>query len=233
MTQVWIALGSNLGDRGRQLSLAVDRLTRVDLPASRLSHIYETSPEHDVDEPAYLNAVLQTESNRDPLDLLRQLQRIEEELGRPRVGDAARSGSRLIDLDLLAVGDVVWPAPNAPNAPGVAGERHGVRPDDGDAPLRPVGVVSEGHAGQATSPGTDGGSLFLPHPRLHLRAFVLVPLCEIDPHWRHPVSGDTAASLLAELEVPAGSVHLYGSFEQEVSGCGPYPWRQLPARGGI
>ena len=211
MSHVWIALGSNLGDRGRQLSVAVDRLTQADLPASRLSHIYETTPEHGAEEPAYLNAVLQTESDRDPQDLLRQLQTIEEGLGRPSVGEEARCGSRVIDLDLLAVGDLVLGGAHREEALG--------------------GRVSGSGAGGLSH--TSGAPLVLPHPRLHLRAFVLVPLCEIDPHWHHPITGRTAVSLLAELEVRPGSVQLYGSFQHEVPGCGPYPWRQLPARGGI
>ena len=43
----------------------------------------------------------------------------------------------------------------------------------------------------------DGPALSLPHPRLAERAFVLAPLIEVAPDWRHPVSGATAASLLA------------------------------------
>ena len=41
--------------------------------------------------------------------------------------------------------------------------------------------------------------LTLPHPRLHLRRFVLTPLAEVAPHWRHPLSNRTARQLLAEL----------------------------------
>ena len=45
----------------------------------------------------------------------------------------------------------------------------------------------------------ESGNLILPHPRLHERAFVLKPLSELAPDWRHPVSGRTATDLLAAL----------------------------------
>ena len=220
MSQVWIALGSNLGDREDSISRAVAKLATLDLPPSRLSHLYETAPEHGLDEPPYLNAVLQTESERDPLELLHILQRIETELGRPPVGPA-RSGSRTLDLDLLAAGDCIEgvdPSGNAPSGVGAPGSS-GIGTS---APVCPEPESADARA-----------ELILPHPRLHLRSFVLVPLCEIDPHWRHPLLGRTAASLLAELDVPPGSVRLHGSLGLEPAGSGPYPWRQLPARGGI
>jgi len=45
----------------------------------------------------------------------------------------------------------------------------------------------------------DAPSLVLPHPRLHERRFVLVPIAEIAPDWRHPIFGLTAARLLAQI----------------------------------
>jgi len=48
-------------------------------------------------------------------------------------------------------------------------------------------------------PGEDPGGLVLPHPRLHERAFVLRPLAELAPHWRHPESGLSVAQLIRRL----------------------------------
>ncbi|MBM3513283.1 MAG: 2-amino-4-hydroxy-6-hydroxymethyldihydropteridine diphosphokinase [Alphaproteobacteria bacterium] len=48
------------------------------------------------------------------------------------------------------------------------------------------------------------GLVVLPHPRMTERAFVLAPLADVAPHWRHPVSGRTAAELLAEIKQDQG-----------------------------
>jgi 2-amino-4-hydroxy-6-hydroxymethyldihydropteridine diphosphokinase len=55
---------------------------------------------------------------------------------------------------------------------------------------------------------SDDSALTLPHPRLAERAFVLVPLSEIDPDWRHPLLAQTARALLARLE-PIAGIRLY------------------------
>jgi len=52
----------------------------------------------------------------------------------------------------------------------------------------------------------EGGPPTLPHPRIESRAFVLVPLAEIEPHWQHPISRRPAAELLAELPDHSGQV---------------------------
>ena len=76
----------------------------------------------------------------------------------------------------------------------------------------------------------DTATLHLPHPRMHDRVFVLVPLCEIDPHWRHPVLHQSAAELLAGLDVPRRSIWLYEGpvLERQASDVTPcYPWHSM------
>jgi 2-amino-4-hydroxy-6-hydroxymethyldihydropteridine diphosphokinase len=60
--------------------------------------------------------------------------------------------------------------------------------------------------------------LCLPHPRLHRRSFVLVPLCELDVHWRHPLLGRSAGELLAALATTPGEVRLHRPVSEPVGG---------------
>jgi 2-amino-4-hydroxy-6-hydroxymethyldihydropteridine diphosphokinase len=102
-----IALGSNLGDRMANLRAA--RKAIVDLGASSalplVSPVYETEPVGcEPDAGKFLNAVLEIEYDGDPSELLEQLIRVEESLGRKR--DHARNLSRQIDIDLLYADDL-------------------------------------------------------------------------------------------------------------------------------
>ena len=105
MPVAYIALGSNLGDRGQMLSLASDRLGRLGRVVAR-SSVYETEPVGYRDQPAFLNAVLALETQLEPLPLLHALLAIERELGRDRSHGVA-NGPRTVDLDLLLMGDSV------------------------------------------------------------------------------------------------------------------------------
>lgn len=103
-TLVYLALGSNLGDRRANLLAAVNRLP----PAMRvhtLSSLYETAPAYVSDQPDFLNLTLRGSVESEhwpPRALLRYLKQVEQELGRQVV---QRYGPRLIDLDILLYGD--------------------------------------------------------------------------------------------------------------------------------
>ncbi|MCA9728073.1 MAG: 2-amino-4-hydroxy-6-hydroxymethyldihydropteridine diphosphokinase [Candidatus Eisenbacteria bacterium] len=176
MKHVWIALGSNLGDRADLLARAVALLAEAGVSPLAVSHLYETLPEHGRDEPLYINAVVHAETPLEPRALLQLLQQVERRLGRSPV---ERSGPRTCDLDLLAVDDL--------------------RAEEPD--------------------------LTLPHPRLHHRPFVLVPLCELDPNWRPPGFRETVSELLAALDTEPGETCLYGCLELAEPVANAYPWR--------
>jgi len=103
MTTAHIALGSNLGDRISNLSLAIDALSEIpETHIDRASHMYESEPAYVTDQDAFLNAVAVLETDLSSDALLSHLLRIEDEMGRVREGD---KGPRVIDLDLLLYGD--------------------------------------------------------------------------------------------------------------------------------
>jgi 2-amino-4-hydroxy-6-hydroxymethyldihydropteridine diphosphokinase len=105
----YIGLGSNLGDRRETLSRALERLG-----ARRVSTIVETEPWGVVDQPRFLNAVAEIETDLEPPALLDRLLEIERELGRVR---RQKWGPRTVDLDLLLYGDrrIVSPVLTVPH----------------------------------------------------------------------------------------------------------------------
>ncbi len=158
-----IALGSNLGDRLENLRRARRQIMELDRtrPPVLSSGIYETEP---VDcEPGaskFLNTVIEFDFEGNPVQLLEQLARIEESLGRKR--DHPKNVSRKIDIDLLYCGDQQ----------------------------------------------IDNEQLQLPHPRMHLRKFVLRPLADIREDLVLPNQRKTIRELLAESDESREMVRL-------------------------
>lgn len=100
---IFIGVGSNLGNRWAALSEAWRRLESAGVTVRGSSPVYETHPWGETDQPLYLNAVWEVETDLSPEELLNVLQTIEQLLGRPsRL--RTRWGARVIDLDLLAYG---------------------------------------------------------------------------------------------------------------------------------
>jgi 2-amino-4-hydroxy-6-hydroxymethyldihydropteridine diphosphokinase len=106
--KAYVGLGSNLGDRERNLRRAVARL--AELGSVRSSSVRETDPVGIADQPRFLNAAVELETELAPRDLLDRLLAIERELGRDRALER-RWGPRLVDLDLLLYGDEVVDEP--------------------------------------------------------------------------------------------------------------------------
>ena len=103
MSEVFVALGSNLGDRCATLRRALDGLDAV--PGLRLracSRMHQTEPVGGPPQPRFLNAVARLESALGPHALLAALQRLERAHGRRRT---VVDGPRTLDLDLLLYGD--------------------------------------------------------------------------------------------------------------------------------
>jgi 2-amino-4-hydroxy-6-hydroxymethyldihydropteridine diphosphokinase len=105
---VYIALGSNLGDRAEYLRQAREQIDTPDLRSLRASSIYETAPRDVEDQPWFLNQVIECETDLFPRQLLVRLQKIERAMGRKR---RIAKGPREIDLDILLFGDAVVKAP--------------------------------------------------------------------------------------------------------------------------
>ncbi len=106
--QVYIALGSNLGDRLENLQAAL-RSMPPDIRPLAQSPVYETSPWGFTDQPDFLNQVVLAETDLPPQELLARLKLIETTLGR---SPTFRYGPRLIDLDILLYDDLVLQTPN-------------------------------------------------------------------------------------------------------------------------
>lgn len=97
MAIVYLALGTNLGDRFANLRAAIAALSEIGR-VHALSRVYETAPLYVTDQPAFLNMAARAETDLPPHALLGRLKALEEQLGRVA---GRRYGPRLIDLDIL------------------------------------------------------------------------------------------------------------------------------------
>jgi len=133
MQKAFIALGSNLGDKRKNIEIAIEKIKEKGIKILKVSSIIETEPYGYKDQDSFLNAVCLVETSLDPFSLLRVLLNIEEEMGRKRI---FKWGPRNIDLDIIFYDDLVIeseeliiPHPDAHNRTFVMGPISEIEPD--------------------------------------------------------------------------------------------------------
>lgn len=104
MKRAYLGLGSNLEDREANLAEARRLLVSERLTILRESSIWETAPRDDLDQPFFLNQVLEVDTDLFPRQLLERAKHIERAMGRVKTRD---KGPRLIDIDILLYGSAI------------------------------------------------------------------------------------------------------------------------------
>ena len=100
---VYLSLGSNVGDRAKNLETAIAKLKKVG-GVRAVSSFYETEPVEFTNQPWFLNCAVKLETDKMPRQLLKTILDIEQSMGRRRTQD---KGPRIIDLDILLFGSSV------------------------------------------------------------------------------------------------------------------------------
>jgi 2-amino-4-hydroxy-6-hydroxymethyldihydropteridine diphosphokinase len=105
----FLSLGSNLGNRAKNLAAAARLLRENGIEVLRASSLYETEPVDHLDQPWFLNQVIEVRSSLDPHALLKLAKSVESAI--KRVPTVAK-GPRTIDIDILFAGDTVLDTPD-------------------------------------------------------------------------------------------------------------------------
>ena len=151
---IHLNIGSNLnskhGSRFENISIAINLLINSKITLKKISNYYETPSYPNQSLPKFLNVGIFVYYNNSYLDLLNEIKKIENKLGRTKT---VKNAPRIIDIDII----------------------------DFNSEIK----KSE--------------KLILPHPKCHIRNFVLYPILQIDPNWSHPIFKKNAQYLINKL----------------------------------
>ena len=150
--EVYLAVGSNLGDKNAYIGNGIDELRRIkEIKEVRVSELLVTKPYGGVEQDDFVNEAIALKTLLSPQELLEKLHEIEQHANRERI---IHWGPRTLDLDIIFYDKLVYEDEN----------------------------------------------LIIPHIDMQNRDFVLKPLAELCPNYRHPVFGKTVSQLLGELK---------------------------------
>jgi 2-amino-4-hydroxy-6-hydroxymethyldihydropteridine diphosphokinase len=172
---VYVALGANLpGSFGSVVASVEHAIERLDSFGDIILHggpLFSTPAYPAGNGPDFINAVVAVRA-RDPERFIRDAFGIESEFNRDEDRKAGRWAPRAIDIDIIAVGGLIWPDAT----------RH--------AALRAMPPIDRVLVDEG---------IVVPHPAMQERAFVLKPMAFFAPDWRHPALGRTAMELALAL----------------------------------
>ena len=151
---VYLALGSNIGNRKKNLIKAKYLLNTYAIKVIKVSNYYETESWPNKKFPKYLNIVIKGKTTLKPKNLFIIVKQIEKKLGRKKT---KKNNPRTCDIDIL----------------------------DYDKKVISINIDSQ--------------HLQIPHPRLHQRNFVLLPLFEVTTNWLHPYYKQKISQLLSNI----------------------------------
>ena len=172
--RILIAMGSNASNDLKEsydlLVDAINSLTNKFVTNVNISKFYKTPAFPPKSGPDFINCVLSGKTYLLPKDLLNRMHLIEEDFGRTRM---KRWGQRTLDIDLLDFENNVIPSSKYVN-------KWLNMPLD----MQKIKIPDQ---------------LILPHPRIQDRPFVLIPLGDVSPKWKHPIFNKTSQEMLNEL----------------------------------
>ena len=146
---IYLGIGSNLGDRKKNIEVAKYKLIEENIKILELSNYYESASWPDPKNPKFLNIVIKISTNLKPKQLLNTCKLIELELGRKK---SVKNAPRICDIDIIDFKRKILKS-----------------------------------------------TIKLPHPRMHKRNFVLIPLFELDKNWHHPKTNKSIEKLIFSL----------------------------------
>ncbi len=154
MKTVFIAIGTNKGNREKNISIALKLLSEhKEIKIAKVSKMLKNPPQEGIKSGYFLNGAMKIKTSLPPIELRAFCKKIEKRLGRIESRKEKKKKSRTIDLDILFYGDET----------------------------------------------INTKILTIPHPMLHKRYFVLIPLFEIAPNFIHPTFKKSIKQLYTEL----------------------------------